>query len=158
MPAKKKVVEKKANTTKKLKIRGGKDIAEEISEASFKCKAENPIKSIIKLNQLPWTEKQIDFFRIALDKETKVLFVNGPAGTSKSLLAVYCGLQLLNMKIIDEIMYLRSAVESSASSLGFLPGSAEEKLKFYNDLTLYPVASGFQINDISIVYRDKPVK
>ena len=29
-------------------------------------------------------------------------------------------------------MYLRSAVESSAHSLGFLPGSAEDKLKFYN--------------------------
>ena len=29
-------------------------------------------------------------------------------------------------------MYLRSAVESSDKSLGFLPGSAEEKLRFYN--------------------------
>ena len=29
-------------------------------------------------------------------------------------------------------MYLRSAVESSESRLGFLPGSAEEKLAFYN--------------------------
>ena len=39
---------------------------------------------------------------------------------------------MLNMKIITDIMYLRSAVESSAHSLGFLPGSAEDKLKFYN--------------------------
>ncbi len=29
-------------------------------------------------------------------------------------------------------MYLRSAVESSESKLGFLPGSADDKLKFYN--------------------------
>ena len=29
-------------------------------------------------------------------------------------------------------MYLRSAVESSDKSLGFLPGTAEEKLRFYN--------------------------
>ena len=36
------------------------------------------------------------------------------------------------MKACDEVMYLRSAVESSTSSLGFLPGSAEEKLRFYN--------------------------
>ena len=133
MPAKKKSTAKKKLTTNgKLKIRGGKDIAEEISEEKFDCLTKNPIKTIIKLNQLPWTEKQKEFFRVALDRKTKILFVNGPAGTSKSLLAVYCGLQLLNMKTIDEIMYLRSAVESSASSLGFLPGSAEEKLKFYN--------------------------
>ena len=29
-------------------------------------------------------------------------------------------------------MYLRSAVESSEAKLGFLPGSADEKLRFYN--------------------------
>ena len=93
---------------------------------------ENPIKRVIKFNQLPWTEKQKEFFRVALDQNTKVVFVEGPAGTAKTLLATYCGLQLLNMKVISDIMYLRSAVESSSQSLGFLPGSADEKLRFYN--------------------------
>ena len=36
------------------------------------------------------------------------------------------------MKAISDIMYLRSAVESSDRSLGFLPGDANEKLRFYN--------------------------
>ena len=36
------------------------------------------------------------------------------------------------MKTISDIMYLRSAVESSDKSLGFLPGSAEDKLRFFN--------------------------
>lgn len=116
----------------KLVIRGGKEIAEEISNHSSIYLAPNPIKTKIKLNQFPWTEKQKEFFRIALHPSTKVVFVNGPAGTSKTLLSVYCALQMLNMKTINNIMYLRSAVESSANSLGFLPGSAEEKLKFYN--------------------------
>ena len=92
----------------------------------------NPIRRTIKVNQLPWTDKQKEFFKIALNHDTKIVFVNGPAGTSKSLLAVYCGLQLLNMKAISDIMYLRSAVESSDSKLGYLPGSAEDKLRFYN--------------------------
>ena len=92
----------------------------------------NPIRRIIKVNQLPWTDKQKEFFKIALNRNTKVIFVNGPAGTSKTLLSVYCGLQLLNMKAISDIMYLRSAVESSDSKLGYLPGSAEDKLRFYN--------------------------
>ena len=92
----------------------------------------NPIKRKIKVNQFPWTEKQKEIFKIALDKETKIVFVNGPAGSSKTLLSVYCGLQLLNLKAASDIMYLRSAVESSESRLGFLPGSAEEKLRFYN--------------------------
>ena len=92
----------------------------------------NPIKRKIKVNQLPWTDKQKEFFKIALNPDTKIMFVNGPAGSSKTLLSVYCGLQLLNLKAVSDIMYLRSAVESSESRLGFLPGSAEEKLRFYN--------------------------
>ena len=92
----------------------------------------NPIKRTIKVNQLPWTDKQKEFFKIALHHETRIVLVNGPAGTSKSLLSVYCGLQLLNMKAIRDIMYLRSAVESSDSKLGYLPGTAEDKLRFYN--------------------------
>ena len=90
----------------------------------------NPIKRTIKVNQLPWTDKQKEFFKIALHHETRIVLVNGPAGTSKSLLSVYCGLQLLNMKAISDIMYLRSAVESSDSKLGYLPGTAEDKLRF----------------------------
>ena len=92
----------------------------------------NPIKRNIKLKQFPWTEKQKEFFKIALDPSTNIVLVDGPAGTSKTLLATYCALQLLNMKVISDIMYLRSAVESSDRSLGYLPGSAEEKLRFFN--------------------------
>ena len=109
------------------------DTAKEIEEALTPDFVNpNPIKRKIKVNQFPWTDKQKEFFKVALDPSTKVIFVNGPAGSSKTLLATYCGLQLLNMKLISDIMYLRSAVESSEAKLGFLPGSADDKLRFYN--------------------------
>ena len=125
---------RKNENTGKLKIRGDKDLAEEISNENIteKFVVDNPIKRAIKIHQFPWTEKQKEFFKIALHPSTNIVFVNGPAGTSKTLLSVYCALQLLNMKCISDIMYLRSAVESSDKSLGFLPGSADEKLKFFN--------------------------
>tara|TARA_B100000959_G_C14977713_1_gene622223 strand:+ start:2270 stop:3055 length:786 start_codon:yes stop_codon:yes gene_type:complete len=123
---------KKTNSNGKVKIRGDREFADDLNEKENKFVPDNPIKRQIKINQLPWTDKQRDFFRIALDYNTKVVFVSGPAGTAKTLLSVYCGLQLLNMKSISDIMYLRSAVESSESKLGFLPGSADDKLKFYN--------------------------
>ena len=125
---------KSPNANGKLKIRGGRELAEDISNNNINEKfvIDNPIKRVIKINQLPWTEKQKEFFRIALHPSTNIVFVNGPAGTSKTLLSVYCALQMLNMKIISDIMYLRSAVESSDKSLGFLPGNADEKLKFFN--------------------------
>ena len=123
---------RKGNT--KLKIRGGKKIADDIKDAEPREKfiVENPIKRQIKIHQFPWTEKQKEFFRVALDRDTKIVFVEGPAGCAKTLLSTYCGLQLLNMKVSSEIMYLRSAVESSDRSLGFLPGDANDKLRFYN--------------------------
>ena len=123
---------KKTNSDGKVKIRGDRKFAEDLNDKENKFVPDNPIKRQIKINQLPWTDKQKEFFRIALDYNTKIVFVNGPAGTSKTLLSVYCGLQMLNMKVISDIMYLRSAVESSESKLGFLPGSADDKLKFYN--------------------------
>lgn len=91
----------------------------------------NPIKRQLKINQLQWTDKQKEFFKLALDHNTNIVFVSGPAGTSKTLLSVYCGLQMLNRKSISDVMYLRSSVESSDQRLGYLPGSAEEKLSFY---------------------------
>ena len=108
------------------------DAAREIEEELSPIFNPNPINRKIKIKQFPWTEKQKEIFRVALDRNTKIIFVEGPAGSSKTLLATYCGLQLLNMKVISDIMYLRSAVESSSHSLGFLPGSAEDKLRFYN--------------------------
>ena len=104
------------------------ELAEELER---EMTAFDPIKRQIKINQFKWTEKQKDFFRIALNKETKITFVDGPAGTSKTLLSVYCALQMLNMKCISNIMYLRSSVESSDQRIGFLPGSADEKLAYY---------------------------
>jgi len=122
---------KETHSRSKEKEKARKQITEELSPEDF-FKNPNPISSIIKLKEFNWTDKQKDFFKIALDRNTKIMFVDGPAGSSKTLLAVYCALQLMNMKIISDIMYLRSAVESSDRSLGFLPGSAEEKLKYFN--------------------------
>ena len=113
----------------KASKRGEKiELADEIAE---EMTAFDPIKRQIKINQFKWTEKQRDFFRIALDRNKKITFVDGPAGTSKTLLAVYCALQMLNMKCISDIVYLRSSVESSDQRIGFLPGSADEKLAYY---------------------------
>ena len=117
-----------------IKIRGGKEVANDLNKNQERVTTENPIKRQIKLHQFPWTEKQKNFFKAALHPSTKIVFVNGPAGTSKPLLSVYCGLTTFEHEgHASDIMYLRSAVESSESKAWvFLPGSAEEKLRFYN--------------------------
>jgi phosphate starvation-inducible PhoH-like protein len=85
----------------------------------------------LKIKGLPWTEKQKQVIDLFLDKKLKVLFLKGPAGTSKTILAMYCGLALLNLKKVSDIILVRSAVESSDSKLGFLPGDVSEKFNVY---------------------------
>jgi len=90
------------------------------------------VKTTFPVKDLKWTDRQKEFIKLALDDETRIVFCTGPAGTSKTLISVYAALRLLSKKEISDISYIRSAVESSDAKLGFLPGSAEEKLQFYN--------------------------
>jgi phosphate starvation-inducible protein PhoH len=83
------------------------------------------------IKELPWTDKQKEIIARFLDKGTKVLLLKGPAGTSKTTLAMYCGLTLLNKRRISDLVLVRSAVESSDSKLGFLPGDIAEKFNVY---------------------------
>ncbi len=103
-----------------------------IKDTSPKVYQRDKLKEFLAIKDLNWTEKQKRFIDTALDKETKIMLVDGPAGSSKSVLATYCALKLLNEKRVSDIIYIRSAVESSDSKLGFLPGDASEKLHFYN--------------------------
>jgi len=90
-------------------------------------------KSNIELNirELPWTDKQIEFIKLASDKNTKVIITKGVAGTSKTLLAVYCSLQKIKDKKISEIYYSRVPVESSIHGIGYIKGTSEEKMSPY---------------------------
>ena len=74
------------------------------------------------------TDKQKEFVALAMDKNTKCIICSGPSGSAKTYYAVYCALKLLSMKRVSDILYLRSAVECSDNSIGFLPGEAAEKL------------------------------
>ncbi len=77
------------------------------------------------------TAKQRALIELILDKRTKVVFINGPAGTTKTWLAVYCGLQLLQQRRMSHITFMRTIAESASKSLGSLPGEADEKMSPY---------------------------
>ena len=85
--------------------------------------------NIVRRNDL--TEKQKDFLKLALDSNTKIVFVSGPAGTGKSFLTVLAALELINSKKVSDLLYLRSIVESSSRSMGFLPGDVSLKVGVY---------------------------
>ena len=86
------------------------------------------LRNELSIYERELTEKQKQFIEIALNKETKMVFVSGPAGTSKTYITIYAALKLLNSKKISDLLYIISAVESSDNKLGFLPGEAHEKM------------------------------
>ncbi len=103
------------------KIKKPKDTSVSIPQRD---KLKNPLQ-ILERNDL--TDKQQRFLELVTDKHTRVVFVNGPAGTAKTYLAALAGLRLLDAKKVSDILYFRSIVESSADSLGSLPGELEDK-------------------------------
>tara|TARA_B100000676_G_C18029853_1_gene817952 strand:- start:75 stop:824 length:750 start_codon:yes stop_codon:yes gene_type:complete len=93
---------------------------------------DNQLKRALKIkSNKTFTDKQKHLFDISMDDDTKLIFVDGPAGTAKTWLSVYCGLQLFQDKKIEEMIYVRSAVESSDQKLGFLPGAQDDKMAPY---------------------------
>jgi len=77
------------------------------------------------------TEKQKELVELILDKKTNIVFISGCSGVSKTFCAVYAGLMALNNKAQSDILYLRSAIESSSKSLGALPGDINLKITPY---------------------------
>jgi phosphate starvation-inducible PhoH-like protein len=82
-------------------------------------------------NQFKLNEVHNSFMELCLYKDTKMVFVDGPAGSGKSYLAVYAALQMLLKKEVNQIIYLRSIVESGSKSIGSLPGELELKFQPY---------------------------
>lgn len=85
----------------------------------------------LKIRELPWTEKQQALIELGADKESRVIFLSGPAGSSKTTVAMRIGLELMQLKKISDIVFVRAAVESADSKLGYLPGDINGKYEPY---------------------------
>lgn len=94
---------------------------------SQKCR----YKKGLLLGHIELTEKQQEFFKILTNPKTKVVFIKGPAGSSKSFISVYAALHLYNEDNKRDIMYMRTVVESAERSMGFLKGDADAKFANY---------------------------
>jgi len=98
------------------------------------AKKDDLIKPDIFLNfkvdqKYHFNERHKAFVERSLDDSSHIIFCDGPAGTAKTYCAVYVALSMLRDKKIDEIIYIRSIVESASRKLGSLPGEVDEKFK-----------------------------
>ena len=59
------------------------------------------------------------------------MFVSGPAGSTKTYMAVYSALRHLSANDELDMFYVRTIIESGEKGLGALPGNVEEKINPY---------------------------
>lgn len=92
-------------------------------------------KGDIEIKEFPWTANQQKAIDTILHKDSKIVFINAPAGSGKSLISTYCGLKLLGSKTLSDYLFIRSPLECSDSAgLGFIPGTVSDKFSPYSEV------------------------
>lgn len=115
----------KKRATKKAKPREIDDITTAIA-ANY-----NRLDFKFKKREFKFTDKQQKLIEILKNPDNKIILIEGPAGVSKTLLGVYCGLTLLKEESIEKLLYIRSVDEAGHKSLGYLPGNLDEKMMMW---------------------------
>jgi phosphate starvation-inducible PhoH-like protein len=81
-----------------------------------------------KKKVIPHTPNQLKYIKAI--EENDIVFGIGPAGTGKTFLAVAMAVKYLKEERVERIILTRPAVEAG-ESLGYLPGTFEEKISPY---------------------------
>lgn len=98
------------------------------------------------------------FYNLCMIDKTKMLLVDGPAGSCKTFLAVKAGLTLLKEKKVDQIVYIRSIAESASKSIGALPGEVDEKFKPWSMPLIEKLNELVAPNIISRLFEKEQIK
>ena len=84
-----------------------------INQEEIEIINDNAFQPKIRIKGLKLSEKQKKFVDIALDPECKIIFVSGPAGSTKTYMAVFAALRQLRQDGELDLLYVRTAIESA---------------------------------------------
>jgi len=107
-----------------------KPVVEKSLQEAILKKQENFHKHLFKFhdNFSLRNDKQIQLIKAI--NENDIIFVSGPAGVGKTIVAMKGALELYRDNKIDQILITKPIVEAS-ESLGFLPGDVDSKIDPY---------------------------
>jgi len=139
----------KKQTTPSDEIRSDSQLQDQIRE--------NEKQRTLKIKHKKFSDKQKKFVDIGLADDTNLMFINGPAGSAKTYISIYCGLKLLSEQKVEELVYIRNAVESSEHKLGFLPGAQDDKMAPYLEPLKDKLEEFLSIVDIKYLQEDNRI-
>lgn len=96
-------------------------------KGSIEFKSLNEQKINFKKKKFNFNKKQQNLLNQILNPEIKIIFISGPAGTSKTYMGLYGLLKLLEEDFEKDLIYIRSIAESADKGLGSLPVDIAEK-------------------------------
>ena len=111
---------------KKVRAKHPNDLDINVSEIYDKIDKNSLLTYNIK-QPFTFNDNHNDMLVLLQTSKTKMVMVDGPAGSGKTYLAVLAALHLLKEKYIDQIVYIRSIVESASRQIGSLPGEVNDK-------------------------------
>jgi len=117
-------------TAKRAK-RKQKDVVDLEKEFTESYKKNFNLNNIKIRNHYQLTDNQIQCYYKINNKNTNMMLIDGPAGSAKTYIAVLAALEHLKTGDCEQIIYIRSVVESSSRSIGALPGELDEKFSPY---------------------------
>lgn len=71
---------------------------------------------------------------VNLHRENDLIILLGAPGVGKDFMQVYRAMSGLLNKEFEEVIFMRTIVESTSSKIGYLPGSEEDKVKEYIEI------------------------
>lgn len=99
----------------------------EPKKGSIEFRSLNEQKINFKRKKFNFNKKQQNLLNQILNPEIKIIFISGPAGTSKTYMGLYGLLNILQEDFDKDLIYIRSIAESADKGLGSLPGDITEK-------------------------------
>lgn len=120
--------------------------------------AKKRVKNDILINQIfEFTEKQKEIIEIIHHKNTKCLFLNGPAGTGKTHLSLFSALQQIQNGWSHKLIYVRSIIESASTPIGMLPGDILDKTGPYMEILTDKLEEMLSPVEIKSLREDKKI-
>lgn len=113
-----------------------KKIPKYIKEENDESKEEEEEEKVVddkklKFKKIKLSDKQLELFNLI--KDNKIVIATGPPGTAKTFCACYAALKLYEKKFCNKIILTKPTEIIGGSSIGFLPGSLDEKLFVFLD-------------------------
>lgn len=120
-----------------------------------------PQRSKLRINldiyRRPLTPTQEKFLALATDKQSKLIFISGPAGSAKTYLAVQAALEMMSSKRLSDLIYVRSVVESAETKMGYLPGEVDDKLAPFLAPMMEKVEELLPKNQIDLLKKEERI-